>query len=358
MRIVVDINHPAHVHYFKNFIWKMEKRGHELLITATDKDIALRLLDIYGFDYIKLGSYGKSLFRKAINLPIIDIKMYKAVKSFNPDIFLGAGSIRGSHVAAVLRKTSVNFEDTEHSMEQIRLYLPFVSAVLTPQAFRRDLGKKQIRFNGHMELAYLHPNYFKPDPSVLDELGLSRGDTFIVLRFVSWTASHDIGQKGIRNRVNFVKELEKYGMVLITSEGKLEKELEKYRVKIPPERMHDLLYYATLYVGEGGTTASEAAILGTHSIHISTTGKYCGVFYDLNMYGLLWISEEEHDSMELIRALLSENDLWKRGKKKRKKLIKSKIDLTSFMVWFIENYPNSLEEFKEKPQIQYKFSDE
>ena len=27
MRIVVDINHPAHVHYFKNFIWEMQKKA-------------------------------------------------------------------------------------------------------------------------------------------------------------------------------------------------------------------------------------------------------------------------------------------------------------------------------------------
>jgi len=29
MRIVVDINHPAQVHYFKNFIWEMGKKEKE-----------------------------------------------------------------------------------------------------------------------------------------------------------------------------------------------------------------------------------------------------------------------------------------------------------------------------------------
>ncbi len=40
MRILVDIGHPAHVHFFKNFIWEMEKRGHEFIVTARDKDVA------------------------------------------------------------------------------------------------------------------------------------------------------------------------------------------------------------------------------------------------------------------------------------------------------------------------------
>lgn len=50
MRLLVDIGHPAHVHLFKNFMWEMERKGHEVLITATEKDIALKLLDNYGFN--------------------------------------------------------------------------------------------------------------------------------------------------------------------------------------------------------------------------------------------------------------------------------------------------------------------
>ena len=45
MKIVVDINHPGHVHFFKNFIWEMEKRGHKILITVKEKDVTLKLLD-------------------------------------------------------------------------------------------------------------------------------------------------------------------------------------------------------------------------------------------------------------------------------------------------------------------------
>ncbi len=35
MKIVVSVNHPGHVHghvhLFKNFIWTMQKKGHEIL---------------------------------------------------------------------------------------------------------------------------------------------------------------------------------------------------------------------------------------------------------------------------------------------------------------------------------------
>ena len=132
MKIVVDINHPAHVHLFRNFIWVMEQREHEILITAREKEATYKLLDNYGFEYVKLGDYRRSLIGKLINVPIMDLKMYKAVKSFKPDIFVGLASSRAAHVSFLLRKKCINFDDTEHSVGEIMLYLPFVNTICTP----------------------------------------------------------------------------------------------------------------------------------------------------------------------------------------------------------------------------------
>jgi len=338
MRIVVDINHPAHVHFFKNSIWEMEKRGHEVLITATEKDVAFKLLESYGFDYISLGSYGNSLVQKLINIPIIDLKMYKAVRSFKPDIFVGLGSIRAAHVSFLCRKKCILFDDTEHSTEQIKLYLPFVDKVFTPSCFKGSLGKKQIRYDGYHELAYLHPNYFTPNPAVLDELGLTEDDTFIILRFVLWNASHDIGHSGIQNKVKLVQKLEKYGRVLITSEGEMGDGLEKNQIKVSPEKMHDLLYYASLYVGEGATMATESAILGTPAIYISSLVGTMGNFVELEKkYGLMFNYSSSDKILDKATELIQRKDLKQQWKTKRDLLLGDKIDVTEFMLDFIEN---------------------
>jgi predicted glycosyltransferase len=52
MRVMVDIGHPAHVHFFRNAIRELEKRGHSVKVTARDKDVALRLLEAYGIPYV------------------------------------------------------------------------------------------------------------------------------------------------------------------------------------------------------------------------------------------------------------------------------------------------------------------
>lgn len=350
MNIIVDVNHPAHVHYFKNFVWDMQKRGHEMLITASEKEMSYKLLDLYGFNYVKLGTYGASIVEKIVKLPILDLKMYEAVKDFNPDLFIGFSSIRNAHVSRLMRKPCIALDDTEHAIWGRILYLPFTNVVLTPSCFRKDLGKKQIRYNGYQQLAYLHPKYFKPDTSVLNNLNISKDERFIVLRFVSWDAIHDMGQHGIKNRANLVKKLEKYGRVLITSEGKLEKSLEKYRITLSPEKFHDLLWYASLYFGEGGTTASESAVLGTHSIHLSSEAKYCGIFYDQRKYGLLYFYDNENKALKKAISLLQQNNLREIAKKKREIMLRDKINITEFLVWFIENYPQSFKNIKTKPQ--------
>lgn len=355
MKIVVDVNHPAQVHCFKNFVREMKARGHEVLITASEKEVSLKLLDSFGYKYANLGSYGNNLLMKLINIPIIDLKMYAAVRKFNPDIFIGLGSIRGAHVSFIMRKNCVELEDTECSREQHILYQPFVHDVLTTSNFKMDLGKKQIKLNVFKELAYLHPNYFKPDPTVLDAIGLKPGERFIVVRFISWNASHDVGYHGILDRKAVIKELEKYGRVLVSSENELEPELQKYRISLPPEKFHDLLYYATLCFGEGGSTASEAAQLGTHSILIDPESKQCGVFYDLNSYGLLWFQDKTEDGMAIAKKLLEDPELVSKGREKQALLVNEKLDLTRFMIWFVENYPASAEDLRKDPDLQKQF---
>jgi predicted glycosyltransferase len=357
MRIVVDIGHPAHVHLFKNFVWEMEKRGHEILITASKKDVSIQLLDAYGFDYIPLGSYGFSLVRKIMNIPVMDLRMYRAVKSFKPDIFVGMASVRAAHVSKLMRKTSITFQDTEPGIRQDKiLYGRFTDAILTPSCFKEDLGEKQIRYDGCHELAYLHPNYFKPNPAVLDELGLNRDDTFIILRFVAWRSPHEVGKHSTINKKELVRKLEKYGQVFITSEGELEKGLESYKIKVSPEKLHDLLYYASLYIGEGATLATEAAVLGTPSIYVSSLVGTMGNFIELEQkYGLIFNYNDSDKAIEKAVELIQQSNLKEEWQKKREKLLKDKIDVTAFMVWFIENYPESFKAMKKNPEIQYRF---
>lgn len=338
------MGHPAHVHFFKNTIRCLEQKGHHILVTARDKEVTLALLKAYGIEHIVLSSMGHSkgdLFKEFI---IRDYKLFRIAKNFNPDILMGILNPTVAHVARLLRKSSIIFNDTEHAALAQKITYPFTDVVCTPSCFKRDIGKKQIRYNGYHELAYLHPNYFTPDPDVLNEFGLNKGDPFIILRFVSWGASHDVGHHGIQNKMEFVKKLEKYGRVLITSEGELDDALKKNRIKVSPEKLHDLLYYASLYVGDGGTTAVESAILGIPSIYVSSLAGTMGNFTELEeKYGLLFNYNDSNKALNKAVELIQDPSIKEEWNKKREKLLRDKIDVTKFMVRYIENYSDNME---------------
>ena len=349
MRVVVDINHPADVHFFKNFIREMEKAGAYILITASRKEISYRLLDNYGFQYEKLGSYGKSLAEKMINIPLLDIRMFLVVKKFSPDIFVGFGSIRAAHVAKVLGKPCINFEDTDHATWEHRLYVPFADVVITPLCFRKDFGKKQVKIDTYKELFYLHPDYFRPDTSVLADAGIKPDERFIVLRFVAWDAQHDLGQNGLQNREEIVEQLEKYGKVFITSEVALPESLKKYQITIPLEKLHDLLYFATLYFGEGSTTAAEAAMMGTPAIYVSSLAGSLGYVSDLEQkYGLLYNFRDQEPALAKAVELLKNPQVKEEWMQKRDAFLKDKLNATRFLIWFVETYPQSFLTMKKK----------
>ena len=344
MRVLVDITHPAHVHLFKNAIWKLKEDRHEIQITARNKEITIHLLEAYDFDYVNIGDHKKTMVGKAFGILQRDYALYKVAKKFKPNVLVGGvGNLYVAQVSRLLGKPSIIFDDTEHAYLEHLLCDPFATAICTPSCFKKDLGPKQIRYNGYHEFAYLHPNYFTPDPSVLDELGLKEGERFIIMRFVAWNASHDVGHKGISMdmRRRFVSELEKYGRVLITSESELPAEFEPYRVKVAPEKMHDLLYYAALYVGEGGTMASEAAVLGTPAVYTNTL-RMGYTDEEEYKYGLIFnLSSNEESYEDIIKKtveLVAQDDLKMEWEKKKDHLLNDKIDVTKFMIETIERY--------------------
>jgi hypothetical protein len=356
LRILIDIGHPAHVHFFKYLIRNLEKDGHVVKITARDKEVTHALLKAYGFEYINRGELQKSMLNKALGLISIDYALFKIAKRFHADLLLGVHNPYVAHAGALLRKPSIIFTDTENVGIASYLTFPFADVILTPSCFREKIDpKKQVKINGFKELAYLHPDNFQPDYSVVERLGISKGETFIIVRFISWAASHDTSLHGIQQgkEIDFIKSLEHYGRVFITSERPLSADLEQYRVQVPPEDMHSLLYFADLYIGEGGTMAAESAILGTPSIHVEAnadgiaTGSLSGNFREFrDRYGLLYFFADQDEAFSKAVELLKDSRIKEEWKKRRENLLMDTVDITAWMTDFIENYPESMKKYR------------
>jgi uncharacterized protein len=349
MKILIDINHPAHVHYFKNIIELLEARAHEFLIISRNKEIEHYLLNVHKIPFISRGKGQSSLAGKVVYFFKAILTLLFYVNKFKPEVIVSFGTPYPAIAGWLMGRPHISINDTEHAKAHHLLTDPFSKSILTPACYQKDLGPKHIRFDSYMELCYLRHNYFSPDPSVLDILGVTMDQDYVILRFVSWNAAHDIGHTGIdlEMKRKIVEALTKHVRVFISSEGELAEDLKKYQIKIPPEKMHDVLYYAALLYGESSTMASECACLGTPSIFLDNDGRgYTDE--EEKKYGLVFNYSESLDdqnrSLQKAIEILNIPNRNAKFTKLQQALVDAKIDPTAYLSWFIENYPRSVQE--------------
>lgn len=331
--VVCTIQHPAHVHFFRNAIEELEERGHPVHVFVREKGIVPTLLDLYDVEYESLAGGANSLPKLAREQAKYEYGIFKRVRKLDPAVLLAIAEPAIGHASTVFDCQSVLFTDTEHATLQNVLAFPFSDVICTPKPYWEDLGEKQVRYGGYHELAYLHPSRFSPDPSVLEQIGANERDLVVVMRLVSWTAAHDVGKAGLEDVETIVDRLERFGArVVISSERDLPPTLEARRIELPPDRIHDLLACADLFLGESGTMTIESALLGTPAMYVSPL--YAGVLEELEeRYGLVFSYPDgpsRETVLEQARSLLrTDPSVWRR---RRRAVLEEKVDTTAFVV--------------------------
>ena len=370
MNILIDIVHPAHVHLLRNFYHEMTGKGYKVVVTCKHIPSAMQLLDMYGIPYIYLGEKKDNIVLKALEQVWYNMKLLRIARREKCTIAVGS-SITLAHIAALSkwslfrkRINAILLDDDDDEVEPLyaKYGHPFADVVLSPQDTPR-VTKKVIYYPAYHELAYLHPNRFTPDPSVLDDAGIHyerdlKGNVvnvepYFVMRFNAFKAHHDVGVVGltIENKRRMVQLLSQHGKVFITTERNIDEEFMPYQLRVPQDKVHSLLYYATMFVGDSQTMTSEAAVLGTPSIRCNTfVGRIHYLEEEEHRYHLTYgFRPENSEAMfSSVNELLAMGTAALKAEwaKRRAVLLSEKIDYTAFLTYFIENYPQSVEEVR------------
>ncbi|WP_252698798.1 DUF354 domain-containing protein [Natronosalvus vescus] len=341
-RIVVTIQHPAHVHVFKHPIAMLESQGYEVHVFARERPLISHLLDNIDIDYQIIARQTSSLPQLAATQCAYEFRLLREIRALQPVVAIAIGEPSVAHASSLLDCRSIVLTDTEHAKLQNGITFPFADIICTPSSYWDELGAKQVRYPGFHELAYLHPHRFIPDESVADLLPDTGGHPLVLLRLVSWAAAHDVGQTGIAQVASLIHELEAMGAtVVISAESPLPPSLANHRLDIPPHAIHDFLHQADLIIGESATMAIESAILGTPALYISSL--HAGVLEELEArYGLLYRLPEGATPKEVAtraKAIINKSpSVWE---KRRKKLLDEKIDTASFIVNTVKGVASS-----------------
>ncbi|HOO45393.1 MAG TPA: DUF354 domain-containing protein [Deltaproteobacteria bacterium] len=273
--MLFDLTHPAHVHFFRNSMQMLSENGHEIFVLSRKKDVTLKLLDRYRIRNRCISTVSSTpgglllelLKRVAITSRFIKGNLIQCV--------LSVGGTFSAPAARLCRVPSVVFYNTESARVANAIGFGNASLVVTSTSFDGWVPKQHMSYSGYHELAYLHPSVFKPDLTAEPWSGVPPGESKVLIRFVSWRSSHDIGHSGMSEtmRRKTVESFARRGRVVISSERKLSSDLDKYRYTGPPENMHSVISNADLVFGESGTMTSEAAVLGTPAVFIDSSGR-------------------------------------------------------------------------------------
>ena len=273
MNYLFELSHPKHYYQFKGLINNLSKDSdNTILIIARDKDVLLKLLEVENIPFFIFGKHGKSIISKFLVLPKILLNYYKILKKNKIDIVISKASPYAAILSKFVQIKTLITPDSEVVSLTNKFVAPNSTLVITPENFTLDYGLRHKRIKGFFEDCYLHPNIFKPNERLIQEIGFSTSTPYFILRFISWNANHDINNYGFttNEKVSLVAKLQAHGTVYISSEGELPKEIEKYRIKISPSVIHQVLHYASIYIGDSQTMATESSLLGTPSIRYNS----------------------------------------------------------------------------------------
>ncbi|MFH2108807.1 MAG: DUF354 domain-containing protein [Chrysiogenia bacterium] len=363
MKYLFSLGHPAHFHLFKNTIASLKASGHEVFIVIKKKDVLEALLQKAGMEYVNFQPEGRGDSKAGIALGLLkrDLRLFSFCRRYRPDLLVGT-SVEISHVGKLLGIPAVNVNEDDFDVVPLysKLAYPWAKAILAPSCCRTGKWEhKTIHYHSYHELAYLYPRNFSPDRSIAEKY-FSLDRPYFIMRFAKLTAHHDRGIRGIDSETaaKLIGLLAPRGRVCITSERELEKQFEPFRMAIDPADMHQVMAHASLYIGDSQTMAAEAGVLGVPFIRCNDFVGRIGYLDELeNKYRLgFGIRPGQPEKMlYTLKELFQTNDLRAEWQKRRERMLAEKIDSAWFMTWFLENYPESIQIMKRKPETQWTF---
>lgn len=364
MRILFYFGHPAQYLFARATIKRLLKKpGFEIDILIKTKDVLEDLLKADQLSYTNILPQERGSSKLQIGLSLVrrNIKILPMLLKKRPDLMISTDA----SIAQLGKMLHINCVSiTEDDYEVIKtlgdLTYPFTNNILCPEVC--DVGKwkeKKLGYRGYMKLGYLHPNVFTPEESVKRKYKLA--ENYVIIRLAKLTAHHDFGIKGIDKTLlgQLLKMIEERGLrPYISAEGDLHQNLEGYKLNIAPEDMHHILAYSSLLICDSQSMSVEAAMLGVPSIRYSDFAGRISVLEELeHKYGLTFGFKvgDEKSIINKISEILGTKNMNEIYQEKRRKMLSERIDVTSFLEWFISDYPKSAEVIKSKPDYQNRF---
>jgi uncharacterized protein len=273
-KVWIDLDNTPHVPFFVPIIQALEERGHSVVLTARDAFQVCELADQRGLDYSKVGRHhGRNKLIKAVGLFGRALQMLPIALREKPDLALSHGARSQIIVSNFLHIPSVLIADYEFAKVPLlmRPRWEIVPDIIPDEAMHCATHRVR-KYPGIKEDVYV-PS-FRPDSSLLDELGL-QGEHLVVTVRPPATEAH---YHNPESDILFVRFMERIcrvpeSRVVLLPRNKRQETwirqrwpdwFKKGKTTVPARAVDglNLVWHSDLVVSGGGTMNREAAALG------------------------------------------------------------------------------------------------
>ena len=314
LKIWLDADNGPHVMIMRPLVAELTRRGHEVVFTARDRTKTCELLDLFGFDYIKVGAeYGKGMSGKIKGTLGRAWSLTRAIKASKPQVSFGHGS-RGLPIASRLMGIpTVTMYDYE--WVNPTLFNWCCRSILLPDAISPERcaaagisSARVVSYPGYKEELYLGGRDF--DTAIAADLGLRDDSVRVLLRPPATTAHyHNPEAEVILEAI--LAELARVPNVQLVFLPRTADQLELPKIAgiaeiIVPDKVYDgpsLVATMDMVISGGGTMTREAAIMGipSYSFFRGQAGMVDEALARDNLLTLIATRDEVRERLRVVR---------------------------------------------------------
>jgi predicted glycosyltransferase len=273
-KIWIDLDNSPHVPFFLPIIEELERKGHEVFLTARDSYQVCELLRLHHLSCKVVGRHhGKMWIWKLWGTALRAVQLLPLAIRERPALAVSHGSRGQFLVASLLRIPSVIMFDYEFTKRTGFLHPEwiFVPDVI-PEESVDQKPDHVLRYHGLKEDVYV-PR-FKPDPNVRSLLGVRQDEIIVTVRPPATEAHYHNpeGEEFLDETLRYVLDEPGARVVMLPRNknqatflrSRWTRAIAEGRIIIPEQAMDglNLIWNSDLVISGGGTMNREAAALG------------------------------------------------------------------------------------------------
>jgi uncharacterized protein len=311
----IDIDNSPHVPFFLPIIEELEKEGIEVVLTARNIYQVCELLEFFDLPCKVIGKhYGKNKFLKVAGTLLRALQLAPTAALMRPDVAISHGSRAQLLICKALGIPTIMMHDYEHSTKTGFLEADWVLMPdVIPDGLMARKSDTVLRYPGLKEDVYV-PR-FRPDPSILSELGISKDDLVVTVRPPATEAHYHNPESEILF-AETLRRLSAHPHVRAVTLPRNARQGQQLRADwsdliasgqlIVPSAPLDglnLIWFSDLVISGGGTMNREAAALGVpvYSIFRGTLGAVDRYLAETGRLTMIENTGDVHTKINLVR---------------------------------------------------------